>query len=153
MFGSNDGGRVDLEISDDDGATWTSIWNQTGNQGNQWNGVSLDLSAYVGGGVQLRFNRITGGTWRSDVAIDNISLSSTSATSSFGGDDTASFDGSSTNVPGTKPGELTIYNLLGQTVRRGAFADQIDVSNLEAGIYILEIEVEGTIVNRRFIKK
>jgi len=171
MFGSNDGGRVDLEISDDDGATWISIWNQTGNQGNQWNGVSLDLSAYVGGGVQLRFNRITGGTWRSDVAIDNISLSSTSATSSFGGDDTASFDGSSTivdfsifpnpvtdgklniNVPGTKPGELTIYNLLGQTVRRGAFADQIDVSNLEAGIYILEIEVEGTIVNRRFIKK
>jgi len=172
MFGSTDGGRVDLEISDDDGASWTSIWNQTGNQGNQWNSVSLDLSAYVGGGVQLRFNRVTGGTWQSDVAIDNIALSSTSATSSFGGnDDTVSFDGSSTivdfsifpnpvtdgklniNVPGTKPGELTIYNLLGQTVRRSAFADQIDVSNLEAGIYILEVEVEGSIVNKRFIKK
>ncbi|WP_299761978.1 S8 family serine peptidase [uncultured Dokdonia sp.] len=71
MFGSTDGGRVDLEASTDDGATWTSIWNQTGNQGNQWNNVTIDLAAYVGGSVQLRFNRITGGTWQSDVAIDN----------------------------------------------------------------------------------
>ncbi|WP_188476241.1 GEVED domain-containing protein, partial [Dokdonia pacifica] len=57
--------------STDDGATWTSIWNQTGNQGNQWNNVTIDLAAYLGGSVQLRFNRITGGTWQSDVAIDN----------------------------------------------------------------------------------
>uniref|UniRef100_UPI002612CB6F GEVED domain-containing protein n=1 Tax=uncultured Dokdonia sp. TaxID=575653 RepID=UPI002612CB6F len=32
---------------------------------------TIDLAAYVGGSVQLRFNRITGGTWQSDVAIDN----------------------------------------------------------------------------------
>lgn len=75
MFGSTDGGRVDLEASDDGGTTWTSLWNQTGNQGNQWNEVSIDLATYVGGTVQLRFNRITGGTWQSDVAIDNVSLS------------------------------------------------------------------------------
>lgn len=74
MFGSTDGGRVDLEVSQDDGATWTSIWNQTGNQGNQWNTVTLDLAPYVGGSIQLRFNRITGGTWQSDVAIDNTRL-------------------------------------------------------------------------------
>ena len=173
MFGSTNSGTIDLEISDDDGASWTSIWNQTGNQGNQWNAVSLDLSAYVGGGVQLRFNRITGGTWQSDVAIDNISLSSSSATSSFAGGDenTDTIDGSSTivdfsifpnpvtdgrlniNVPETKPSELTIYNLLGQIVRKSSFAEQIDVSKLENGVYIIEVEVEGTITNRRFIKK
>ncbi|SNR48790.1 T9SS type A sorting domain-containing protein [Dokdonia pacifica] len=74
MFGSTDAGSIDLEASNDDGNTWTSIWNQTGNQGNQWNTVTLDLAAYVGGGLQLRFNRVTGGTWQADVAIDDISL-------------------------------------------------------------------------------
>ena len=75
MFGSTDGGRIDLEASADGGATWTSLWNQTGNQGNQWNDVTINLAAYVGGTVQLRFNRITGATWQSDVAIDNVALS------------------------------------------------------------------------------
>ena len=74
MFGSTNAGQVDLEVSDDDGATWTSLWSQTGNQGNQWNTVSIDLAAYVGGSIQLRFNRITGGTWQADVAIDNVQL-------------------------------------------------------------------------------
>ena len=74
MFGSTDSGRVDLEVSTDDGGSWTSIWNQTGDQGNQWNTVTINLAAYLGGGIQLRFNRVTGGTWRSDVAIDNTRL-------------------------------------------------------------------------------
>ncbi|SHG78096.1 immunoglobulin-like domain-containing protein [Winogradskyella jejuensis] len=74
MFGSTNGGSVDLEVTNDEGATWTSLWNQTGNQGNQWLTVNIDLAPYIGSGIQLRFNRITGGTWQSDVAIDDISL-------------------------------------------------------------------------------
>ena len=74
MFGATDMGTIDLEISDDDGASWTSIWSQTGNQGNQWLDVNVDLSAYVGSNVQLRFNRVTGGTWQADIAIDDINL-------------------------------------------------------------------------------
>ena len=73
MFGATDGGRVDLEASTD-GINWTSLWNAQGNDGNQWNAVTVSLDAYAGGTVQLRFNRITGGTWQSDVAIDNINL-------------------------------------------------------------------------------
>ena len=63
-----------LEITNDEGLTWTSIWNESGNKGNSWQNVNVDISSYVGSGVQLRFNRITGGTWQSDVAIDDISL-------------------------------------------------------------------------------
>ncbi|MFC4633700.1 S8 family serine peptidase [Dokdonia ponticola] len=74
MFGSTDGGSVALEVSTDNGASWSSIWSQTGNQGNQWNTVTIDLAAYLGGAIQLRFNRVTGGTWQSDVAIDNTRL-------------------------------------------------------------------------------
>lgn len=74
MFGSNDGGSIDLEVSTDSGNAWSSLWSQSGNQGNQWNEVAVDLGAYVGQAVQLRFNRVTGGTWQSDVAIDNTRL-------------------------------------------------------------------------------
>ncbi len=74
MFGSTNAGSVALEVSNNEGVTWTSLWNQTGNQGNQWLTVNIDLAAYIGSGIQLRFNRITGGTWQADVAIDDIGL-------------------------------------------------------------------------------
>ncbi len=74
MFGSDDFGSIDLEISDDNGTTWTSIWNRTGNRSNQWNTENIDLSSYAGSNVQLRFNRVTGGIWQADFALDDISL-------------------------------------------------------------------------------
>ncbi|WP_233450951.1 reprolysin-like metallopeptidase [Hanstruepera ponticola] len=74
MYGASDMGSIDLEISDDDGANWTSIWTQTGNQGNTWLDVDVSLNAYVGKGIQLRFNRFIGSTWQADIAIDNVSV-------------------------------------------------------------------------------
>ncbi|MBT8268005.1 MAG: DUF5011 domain-containing protein [Bacteroidia bacterium] len=75
MYGSSDMGTIALEASTDEGANWTSLWSESGNKGNIWLSQSIDLSAYAGGSVQLRFNRITGGTWQADIAIDNIELS------------------------------------------------------------------------------
>ena len=120
MFGSTNGGSVNLEVSNDEGATWTSLWNQTGNQGNQWLTVNIDLAAYIGGGIQLRFNRITGGTWQSDVAIDDISLTE-GGTNPPAGCDTLNFndytlnsfstqDASGTNSIGNGGASLTLSN-------------------------------------------
>ena len=81
MFGANDMGSIALEVSDDNGSSWTSVWSETGNKGNSWLNASVDLASYVGGGIQVRFNRITGGTWQADIAIDNVSLSSGGGTS------------------------------------------------------------------------
>ncbi|MBT8246026.1 MAG: DUF5011 domain-containing protein [Winogradskyella sp.] len=101
MFGSTDGGSVDLEVSNDEGASWMSLWNQTGNQGNQWLTVSIDLAAYIGSGIQLRFNRITGGSWKADVAIDDISLTQGAVT-------TPSCSGGITSYPYTQGFEGSI---------------------------------------------
>ncbi len=76
MYGAADMGSIAVEASTDEGATWTNIWSQTGNKGNSWQNANIDLAAYVGGGVQLRFNRITGATWQADIAIDNLSIGS-----------------------------------------------------------------------------
>ncbi len=72
--GSGTMGNITLEASDDDGASWTSVWSETAHQGNAWQTVNVDMTAYTGGSVQLRFNRLTGNTWQSDVAIDNTRL-------------------------------------------------------------------------------
>lgn len=75
MYGASDMGTIDLEVSTDEGGSWTSLWNESGNKGNQWNAASVDLSAYAGSAIQLRFNRFVGSTWQADIAIDNINVS------------------------------------------------------------------------------
>ncbi|MFC5045083.1 M36 family metallopeptidase [Aquimarina hainanensis] len=67
-------GRLDVEASTDDGTSWTSIFNKTGEQGSSWNTANIDLATYVGGSVQLRFNTVTGSSWQADVAIDDVKL-------------------------------------------------------------------------------
>ncbi len=88
MYGSSDMGTIALEASTDNGTTWTSIWSESGNKGNSWQSADVSLNSYVGGSVQLRFNRVTGGTWQADIAIDNVGLSSGGS----GGSDCSNFD-------------------------------------------------------------
>jgi hypothetical protein len=72
QFGASDMGTIDLVASNNNGVSWTSVWNSSGNLGNTWLTANIDLYAYIGSSVQLRFNRIIGGTWEADIAIDNI---------------------------------------------------------------------------------
>jgi hypothetical protein len=74
MYGSNMG-TLSLELSDDNGSSWTPLWTQSGNQGTNWISESINLTTYTGGSVQLRFIGLTGSGFRSDMAIDNISVS------------------------------------------------------------------------------
>ena len=74
-------GSIALEVSDDDGENWTELWFQDQNQSNNWITENISLNAYIGSTIQLRFNRITGTTFRPDVAVDNIHLTETSVTS------------------------------------------------------------------------
>ncbi|MGB3466901.1 MAG: trypsin-like peptidase domain-containing protein, partial [Cyclobacteriaceae bacterium] len=74
MYGSNMG-SLDLEVSTN-GTSWSNLWSLSGNQGNQWNDVSVNLSAYAGQSeLKLRFVGTPGARWPSDLAIDNLALS------------------------------------------------------------------------------
>ncbi len=73
MNGVNNMGSISLQASTDNN-TWTTLWSQTSDQPNSWQSVSVDLDAYVGEIVKLRFNRVTGSTWQADVAIDDVNL-------------------------------------------------------------------------------
>ena len=70
MYGSTMG-TLALELSDDGGTTWTSVWSRSGQQGNQWRVAEINLSAYAGSEVKFRFKGSMY-RFRSDMAIDNI---------------------------------------------------------------------------------
>lgn len=73
MYGTSMG-TLTLEASTDNGANWTSLWTKSGNQGNSWVSATVDLAAYTGASLTLRFNGITSASWSGDMAIDDISL-------------------------------------------------------------------------------
>ena len=81
--GMNPDGSVDVAISTDGGANYTSIFNQVGDQGNQWNSGIVDLSAYTGV-VSFRITgtvapTTTGNTYENDFAIDDFKVEETPA--------------------------------------------------------------------------
>jgi len=85
MYGTATTMKLDVQISLDGGSSWSSpIWSISGNQGNQWNSASVDLSGYSGASVNLRFFGTTGATWRGDIAIDEIELITNNICSDFG---------------------------------------------------------------------
>ncbi|WP_108869216.1 M14 family zinc carboxypeptidase [Aquimarina aquimarini] len=75
MYGSQMG-ILEVLISTNDGGTYTSLWSKSGNLGNIWNTATVDLSAYAGSVIKLQFKGITGTGFRSDMAIDNITIKS-----------------------------------------------------------------------------
>jgi hypothetical protein len=68
-------GILELLISTDGGSTINTLWSISGNQGNQWNKVLIDLSPYASmDGVLIGFRATIGNGNRSDIAIDDINV-------------------------------------------------------------------------------
>ena len=169
MFGTSVG-TLSLEASTD-GANWSSIWNESGNQGNQWNDVSVNLSAYLGQSeVRLRFVGTTGSSWSSDIAIDNISLSSGSGNpdptpaceaidfndftiSSFSnqdstGNSSVSSNGSSLTLTNNTWKEISLnYTVTANTVIEFQFS-----STSQGEIHGIGFEDDGTLTSSRYFK-
>lgn len=83
MYGS-DMGDLYLEMSTDNGLSWpTTLWSQSGQVqtsiGQAWNQVNVNLTPHVGQTIMIRFRGVTGGNYRSDMSLDNFSLSATTS--------------------------------------------------------------------------
>jgi bacillopeptidase F (M6 metalloprotease family) len=80
MLGDTTGslmGSLSLDVSTDGGQTWTlDEWTLTGTQGANWLEAVVDLNAYAGQSVTLRFRGVTD-SYRSDMAIDDIVVTGT----------------------------------------------------------------------------
>ncbi|MCK7589584.1 GEVED domain-containing protein [Subsaxibacter sp. CAU 1640] len=56
-------------------------------------------------------------------------------------------------VQGIEPNQVTIFNALGQVVAKQVFSNALDVSNLQGGIYVIEISDDNQKLTKRFIKQ
>ncbi|MGB0523530.1 MAG: T9SS type A sorting domain-containing protein, partial [Flammeovirgaceae bacterium] len=81
-------GSLVLEASSDNGSTWSNVWSISGSQGTAWQSATVDLASYTGGSVQLRFLATSGSGWSSDIAVDNISVSTSGGGGGGGGTST-----------------------------------------------------------------
>ncbi|MFK7922141.1 MAG: SdrD B-like domain-containing protein, partial [Bacteroidia bacterium] len=73
MYGGSMG-SMSLEASIDS-SNWSAIWSESGNQGDQWSEAIIDMNAYEGENeVYFRFIGLTGSSYTSDMAIDQIVL-------------------------------------------------------------------------------
>ena len=63
---------LNVEISIDEGRTWTSLWSKQGEQGYAWYKQFINLQSYIGQIVQVRFVGITGDNALGDIALDDI---------------------------------------------------------------------------------
>ncbi len=75
MLGS-DVGTLYMEVSDDCSA-WTTEWSLSGTQGSAWQQATVDLSAWSGSIVTIRFRGVTGASWQGDICIDDLQLDAT----------------------------------------------------------------------------
>ncbi len=136
MYGSSMG-TLTVEASLD-GSNWTSLWSESGNQGNSWLTKSINLSAYDGSVIYLRFVGVTSTSYRSDMAIDDLSITT--------GVDPDYVDVTLTLVVDDYPEETSwaITDDGSSTVASGGTYDStpdgstvIETASLEAGCYTL----------------
>ncbi|WP_269523210.1 zinc-dependent metalloprotease family protein [Coraliomargarita parva] len=67
-------GILQLEISTDQGQSWSTLVLIVGDQGDAWQQADYSLDAYAGQVVRLRFRANVGNGYRSDIAIDAIRI-------------------------------------------------------------------------------
>ncbi len=167
-------GELKLEASNDNGSSWSQIWSRSGNQGSAWNGTNIDLSSYIGNSLQLRFVGTSGNSWQGDMAVDNISLTTTNSTAVNSNLSDLTLDSQEEELfeislyPNPVPGSTIyistkitsiinyqIYNVVGQVVGIGEVSDNgINIQELSKGSYIMELKIENSkSIMKRFIVK
>ncbi len=140
LYGTKQMGSLVLEASTNNGATWTSIWSTSSNQGNSWKIGSVNLNSYTGSNLKLRFIGTTGTTWQGDMAIDDFSVVTASAPVCTNVNINLKFD----NYPEETSWQIT--NASGQVVQSGGtYRSQPDGSSLtitkclDSGCYTFKI--------------
>lgn len=73
MFGATMG-TLSVEVSSDNCLSYTEVFSLSGNQGDVWTFQQIDLSAYAGQLVNIRFVGTRGSSFTGDMAIDDIGV-------------------------------------------------------------------------------
>ncbi|WP_053337251.1 IPT/TIG domain-containing protein [Microscilla marina] len=134
MLGDTTMGTLQVEVTAD-GVTWDSTWSATGNQGEQWKTAVLDLSAYKSANTRIRFVGTTVDGWKSDMAIDALTITEKGAPAITGFTPLSGFEGQVVTVSGVNFGTTTATNLVtfnGTAAQLTAATDSLLTTSLPA---------------------
>ncbi len=175
--GSND--QLDIQISSDCGETFTSVWSKSGGDlatapelnenaqafiptPTQWATESVDISDYVGETVLVRFFFTS--AWGDMMYIDNINAVGVSDvdvvqlenTLSVFPNPTSDVANVSMNMDEAADVNISIVDQLGRRVTTQNFGNlngqvdlSMDVSALNAGMYLVQIQLDDQVVTRK----
>ncbi|MBN1296592.1 hypothetical protein JXA80_07405 [bacterium] len=124
MYGATMG-TLDVEMTLDGGGSWTNIWSLSGDQGDLWYGAVINLSAYAGSTIGIRFIGIRGTSFTGDMAIDDIGFGESSGSTPTPTNTPIPGPGQACNDPfvvdltGWTPGSAATYTDTGTTVGSG----------------------------------
>ncbi len=164
--GSASQGQLDIDVSTDDGATWIPRLTLNGESGS-WQTASIDLSAYVGSAVRVRFRGQINGN--GILGIDNVLIHGGTAKrlgNSLGGQAEMAFSlypnpalTSATlqwNQPQTAPRTLKLVSLTGQVLQHASFDAEegpnewkLDLTGVANGLYLVLLEGENRTLRQR----
>lgn len=108
-----------FQVSTNAGASYTTLFSQTGDQGDFWTTQEIDLSAYFGQLITLRFvveTPSTGSVWQGDVAVDNVNYDYIDISNDFDADGVVDYfdlDDDNDGVPDTEEMSDSTLNFSG----------------------------------------
>ena len=150
--GMDPDGSIDVAITTNNGISYTNIFHEQGNHGNQWLQAVIDLSAYSG----IVSFKITGtissngASWENDFAVDDFIIDNASAVNEL------------TNVLGIYPNPTTgqfiiksydlknakvfVYTITGKEIFNGTIDKDdyiVNLRNIKQGVYLVKITSEN----------
>lgn len=157
----------ELHVDIDDGSGWVNdptplIGNQQGGQSSPWLNRIIDLSSYANKKIRIRFRAIRGFDFTSDIAIDNVMVSGTASNNDEILEGIKIYpnpaEGDYLNIVNTSyytsdDIKYQVRNILGQTMSRGFLEnDNIYISKLRPGAYMLILKLDNAQIVKKFIK-
>lgn len=164
MYGNTMG---ELHVDIDSGSGFINdvipaiVGQQQTNQGDPYLIRQIDLSNYSGQTINIRFRAIRGSDFNSDIAIDDINITgSILSTEAFTVEAISIYpnpvNNNIINIKFKDSNENLTYkiiNLLGQDIMHGNLQNnQIDITNIASGSYLLVLNSSGQKAIKKFVK-
>ncbi len=161
MFGANMG-SLHVDVITQSGTDLDVVVPVSGDQGDQWHEMVVDLSAYLDESVTIIIRGVTGTSFTSDMAIDDISISGTLVAGIQEWEDASLqvFPVPSTSMVTISLEEQIqvdktfLMNVFGEVViEEEGLKKKLDLSGLPVGTYILKIVSGSTVLKKKLIKQ
>jgi N-acetyl-anhydromuramyl-L-alanine amidase AmpD len=163
-------GTLNFQVSSNKN-NWTTIWSKTANQDNAWHSANIDLSAYENWSqIYFRLNATTGSLYRSDICLDNISITAVTGKSVTEISSTNNLNANNITIypqpakealyvklPDTREMvNIQLYSINGQLVHStthntGEDIAKINLANVNPGLYIVKIFSNTTSYNQTVV--